>query len=248
MASLPPPIALTFQANLMNYQPVRPTNLPPAGLTKPGYVLKLPPARPTDPPPPTQINPPLPRQVNSLPRRPTNPPPARLASHLKQVFSCDSDEEALDDNNVTKKKRRQKGKKQPKAKASRMTYSSEEGEYFVLDGQHDDADDAEEAHDDGIKDHQLGFYQGELKRLVARSYRLHASIFTEHGGLSPKRRSYQMGGEVILSFLPGCLWNKLQRFVMYFLLQKYLFYVVACRSNANVHGWNEHFGALFLWT
>ncbi len=35
--------------------------------------------------------------------------------------------------------------------------------------QHDDADDAEEAHDDGIKDHQLGFYQGELKRLVARA-------------------------------------------------------------------------------
>ncbi len=95
-----------------------------------------------------------------------NPPAARPALQKNQAFSRDSDEEVLDDDNVTKRKRRQKGKKQPKAKSAKRTHNNEQGEYFVLDGQADDADDA---HDEDVNDHQLGFYQGELKQLVVRA-------------------------------------------------------------------------------
>ncbi len=74
-----------------------------------------------------------------------------------------------------------------------------------------DADADADADNDGVNDHQLGFYQGELKRIIARRDRLHAAIFAKHGSLSLEIGTYKMGREVIRSFLSGRLWDKLQR-------------------------------------
>ncbi len=56
-----------------------------------------------------------------------------------------------------------------RTKGVKKNVQNEQYEYFDLDGQHDDADNAGNAHDDVISDHQLTFYQGEQKRLVARA-------------------------------------------------------------------------------
>ncbi len=85
-------------------------------------------------------------------------------------------------------------------------------EYFDLDGQlgdAGDADDANSADDTSVKDHQLGFYHGELKRLIARAI-VYMRLFLLNMNPYPlEGRAYEMGGEVIRSFLPGRLWDKL---------------------------------------
>ncbi len=61
--------------------------------------------------------------------------------------------------------------KKPTKKMAAKNRNNEQGEYFDLDGQPGDVDaDADaDADNDGVNDHQLGFYQGELKRIIARA-------------------------------------------------------------------------------
>ncbi len=83
----------------------------------------------------------------------------------RQINTVEIHEDNGDDgDNVTKTKRRRKGKG---TKAARKNRDNGTGEYFDLDGQHGEIDDLDDAHDVEIKDHQLGFYTGDIRRLVA---------------------------------------------------------------------------------
>ncbi len=117
-----------------------------------------------------------------------------------------------------------------------------------MDGQPDKPDEPDETHDDGVKDHQLGFYQGELKQLVARAI-FYMRLFLLNMEAYPSKEELIKWAEK--SFTASCQvafginYKGVFQFRGMKNMQRF-FLLSLCRSYANVHGWIKRFGTPFL--
>ncbi len=182
-----------------NVRPARSSNPPPA------RTSNLPPARSSNPPPARRSNQVVPNPHPGKSR--TLPANAPKRGNRTQI---DEDE---DDGDVpTNIKRRRNGdlrKRAKKSKARKRNVDNEDGECFDLDGQPDDGDDGEGDRGNDTMDHQLGYYQGFMKKLVLHAIFFMRIFLLNMNAYPEKEELMKWGGESIRSGLPGGFWVEL---------------------------------------